>query len=122
MMYYCDNCAKVRGFPLTNKTESSYQCDFCDRQITKCNVGSYAALVGLERNPDRFSTEKGSIQVQQMLNLPSELPVTKIHTKEKRFHLSSGCVLTFPTTQKEDGSTTIYITNRISGEQISVQL
>ena len=122
MMYYCNACAKVRGFPLTDKTKDSHQCNFCDRQITKCNIGSYAVLVGLERNPDRFSTEKGSIQVHQLLSLPSEIPVTKIHKKEKKIHLTGDCVLTFPTTQKEDGSTTIYITNRISGEQISVQL
>lgn len=121
-MYYCDQCAKTRGFPITMKTEDSRQCDFCDRHIVKCNVGTYATLVGLERNPEKFKTEKGSIEVNQILSLADNLPVTKIHKKEKKIHLSQNCVLTFPTTQKEDGSTTILITNRDSGEQISVQL
>lgn len=122
MMYYCDPCAKIRGFPITNKTEKSHQCEFCDRNITKCNVGNYATLVGLERNPDTFHTEKGSIEVHQMLSLPEDLPVTKIHDKYSKRHLTKNFIITFPATQKEDGSTSIYITNRESGEQICIQM
>lgn len=122
MMYYCDNCGKVRGFPIGNKTEKSHQCDFCDRIITKCNIGTYATLVGLERNPDSFHTEKESIKVHQMLNLPSNLPVTKIHPEFPKRHLSQNFIVTFPATQQKDGLASIYVTNRETGEQICIQM
>ena len=122
MMYYCDICAKVRNFPITVKTQKSHQCDFCDGNIVKCNTGTYSTLVGFGRNPDTFKTEMESIQVNQMLNIPTNLPVTKIHPKEKTFHLSDKCIVAFLATQGKNDSTTIMITNRETGEQISVQM
>lgn len=122
MMYYCNQCAIVRGFPITNKTDQSHQCEFCDRNIVKCNIGNYSVLVGLERNPDPFNTEKGSIQVHQMISLASNLPITKIHEKDPKRSVSKDFIITFPTTQKEDGSTSIFVTNRNSGEQICIQM
>lgn len=122
MMHYCDKCKIVRNFPDSTKSEQSVQCDFCGIQIGKLNTGTYAALVGLDRNPDIYETSKGSIKVEQILNIPDNLTTDLIHPKEKKKTLNDKVVLTFPATQKEDGSTTILITSKETGEQISVKV
>ena len=121
-MYYCKQCKEVRGFPESTLTEHSVQCDFCDRAIEKCYQGSYANLVGLDRNPDQFKTAGDSIRVSQVLSLPSDLPVTKVHPKEKKSYVNDTMVVVFPTKMAEDGSIQINVVNRQTGEQIQIQM
>jgi hypothetical protein len=121
-MYYCSQCQKVRGFPESTLTEKAVQCDFCDRQICKCYQGSYANLVGLDRNPDKFKTAGDSIQVSQILSLPKDLPVTKIHPKDKKHYLNDKMVLVFQNKIGEDGSYSVNVVNRHTGEQICIQM
>ena len=122
MMHYCDKCRSVRGFPKSTKSENSVQCDFCAVVIGKLYKGTYAALVGLDRNPDMYETYKGSIRVHQMVSLPDNLPINQIHKKEKKKSLNDKFIITFMATQAEDQSTTIFVTNRHTGEQICVQM
>jgi hypothetical protein len=122
MMYYCEKCRVARGFPKSTMTESSVQCDFCDSQIRKCHKGSYANLVGLEINPETFKTSGDSIKVTQILSLPNNLSVTKIHSKEKKHHVNDKVILVFENTMKKDGATTINVVNRQTGEQVQIKI
>jgi len=121
-MYYCEKCQVERKLPKSTLTEHSVQCDFCDRHIEKCYQGSYANLVGLERNPDTFKTSGDSIHVTQTLSLPSNLPITKIHLGQKKHYMNDKMILVYETSMNEDESFKLKIVNRQSGEQIQIQM
>lgn len=121
-MHYCEQCKVVRGFPKSTLTEHSVQCDFCDRNIQKCYQGSYATLVGLDRNPETFITAADSIRVNQMLNLPADLPVTKIHPKDKKHSINDKMILIFEPSMKEDESCQVTVVNRHTGEQVQIKM
>jgi hypothetical protein len=79
-------------------------------------------LIGLEGNPDLFKTAGDSIRVRQILNLPSNLPITKVHPGQKKHYINDKMVLVYENSMKEDGSYKLSIINRHTGEQIQIQM
>jgi hypothetical protein len=112
----------VRNFPRSSLTEKAVQCDFCERQIRRCNQGTYSTLVGLDRNPETFETSRNGIRVSQANNLPSNLPITKIYPEEHKKYVNDKMIVVFKKNLCKDSLSKIHVINRETGEQISIKM
>lgn len=75
-----------------------------------------------KRMCSQFQTTQGSINVSQIETIDPNTPISDIFPKEAKKRLNGHVVLSFPATAKEDGFTTIIVTNRETGEQIYIKL
>jgi len=121
-IYYCDQCLATRQLPKTELTKTAVQCSFCDKAICKCHQGTYEDIVGTDTNPDVFKTASETIWVTQPISLPKDLPMTKIHPRDKKLRLNDKMIIVFQPSMGEDKSCNLSIVNRHSGEQINVKM